>query len=441
MKKNISIAFFCFLILFACSKKADRPLTTKTQQPFVKSEPKISIPIGGNTYITAGDPTFSEKIDDSGTDGLLDWRNQQTIVSVYFKALDTGTVNLFLRTKIDNGTTSQIKVTVANQFYTKNLTNTTFDTVSIGKYIIKEKGYVKVDIQGVSKTGTSFGKLTDLILQGNKVTNTMLYVKDNLTQHYYWGRRGPSVHLTYTMPNGASNIEWIYNEVTVPNGSDAIGSYFMANGFDGGYFGMQVKSLTERWILFSVWDPANGTSIATKKGENVITQRFGGEGTGGQAYKIFNWQAGNTYGFLTNAVPDGLGNTAYSSWLYSPETASWHFMATWKRQEISNNKYLTGLYSFLENFNHNTGFLERKAYYGNIWVKTNTGNWYEITSAKFTGDDIAKINFRQDYAGGVAGNVFYLRNCGFFNEKTSFNTVFTKAALNIPPNINFNNLP
>jgi hypothetical protein len=35
-------------------------------------------------------------------------------------------------------------------------------------------------------------------------------------------------------------IEWFYSELTVPEGSDVIGSYFMANGFSEGYFGIQV---------------------------------------------------------------------------------------------------------------------------------------------------------------------------------------------------------
>ena len=41
----------------------------------------------------------------------------------------------------------------------------------------------------------------------------------------------------------------------VPEGNDVLGSYFMANGFAQGYFGIQVNSPTERRILFSVWSP------------------------------------------------------------------------------------------------------------------------------------------------------------------------------------------
>ena len=83
----------------------------------------------------------------------------------------------------------------------------------------------------------------------------------------------------------------------------------MANGFGEGYFGIQVNSETERRILFSIWSPfktddPNSISQTTKKldylkKENGVTSgEFGNEGSGGQSYKVFNWQAETRYGFL-----------------------------------------------------------------------------------------------------------------------------------------------
>jgi len=37
------------------------------------------------------------------------------------------------------------------------------------------------------------------------------------------------------------DVEWFYNEIFVPKDCDVVGSYYMANGFQQGYFGMQVK--------------------------------------------------------------------------------------------------------------------------------------------------------------------------------------------------------
>jgi hypothetical protein len=60
----------------------------------------------------------------------------------------------------------------------------------------------------------------------------------------------------------------------------------------------------------------------------------------------------------------------------------------------------------------------------------------------FTADATANINYRKDYSGGVEGNRFYLRNCGFFNDFTMLKTNLTKQqSINQPPVINFNKLP
>lgn len=88
-------------------------------------------------------------------------------------------------------------------------------------------------------------------------------------------------------------LKSLYNEVTVPEELDEIGNYFMANGFGGGYCGIQVNSEMERRILFSVWSPCstdNPENIPEEqrirmlaKGENVHVGEFGNEGSG-----IFN---------------------------------------------------------------------------------------------------------------------------------------------------------
>jgi hypothetical protein len=89
------------------------------------------------------------------------------------------------------------------------------------------------------------------------------------------------------------DISYFYNEVTIPKGEDKIGSYFMANGFGEGYFGMQVNSENERRILFSVWSPFKTDNpkeipddhkiTLNKVGQQVKTGEFGNEGSGGQS--------------------------------------------------------------------------------------------------------------------------------------------------------------
>ena len=264
---------------------------------------------------------------------------------------------------------------------------------------------------------------------------TVNYAND--PSNYYWSRRGPSVHMGYTVP---ANTEYFYNEVTVPKGQDAIGSYYMANGFGQGYFGMQVKSPTERWMLFSVWNADSGAlTRLVSKGSGVVAQDFGGEGEGGQAYLVYNWVAGNTYRFLTRAHPDGAGGTDYSAWFYAPELGSWRFMATWKRPAIST--YLTGVYSFLENFIDTNGHLERRVQFGNQWARSAAGTWSELTSARFTGDATVTNGQRWDYAGGIEDGKFYLRNGGFFADYVPVKQVFSRPATGQAPTVDVGALP
>src|SRR5699024_6604038 len=148
--------------------------------------------------------------------------------------------------------------------------------------------------------------------------SSIKYVKNNEGNFFYWGRRGPSVHLTYQMPKD-SQAEWFYNEVTVPAGQDTIGSYFMAIGFDEGNFGYQVYSETEQSVLVSVWCPYDTNNHKevpkdqriklVKKGGGVHAGKFGNEGSGGQSYLQYHWEAGNTYKFLLHGKPNGDGST------------------------------------------------------------------------------------------------------------------------------------
>ena len=50
------------------------------------------------------------------------------------------------------------------------------------------------------------------------------------------------MHLNLQPPKDTGDVLYSYSEITVPEGSDIPGSYYMANGFSGGYFGMQSSS-------------------------------------------------------------------------------------------------------------------------------------------------------------------------------------------------------
>jgi len=265
---------------------------------------------------------------------------------------------------------------------------------------------------------------------------------------FYWGRRGPSVHLNYQLPKDTP-LTYAYSEITVPTGQDSIGSYFMANGFREGYFGFQVNSRTERRVLFSVWSPfrtddpskipAEDRVKTLAKGDGVRAQDFGNEGSGGQSFLVYPWKADVTYRFLTEVKPDGDGNTRYTSWFGDKQAGEWRLIATFQRPKT--DKHLTGFHSFLENFAPDFGHQERSAHYGNQWVRDSDGRWYEITRAKFTGDNTARGRHRLDYAGGSEDGYFFLRNCGFFEQHVSLDQEFERdSTKSQPPEIEFDAL-
>src|SRR6185436_7189632 len=129
-----------------------------------------------------------------------------------------------------------------------------------------------------------------------------------------------SVHLAYPAPEG----DLFYNEMVVEQSVN--GSYFMACGWNTGYFGIQqLGSPTNKVVIFSVWDPTKGDNPNAVKSEDrvevlfqgagVRIKRFGGEGTGGQCMTPFEWRTGETNRFAIQAEVTEL-KTAYTAWLF-----------------------------------------------------------------------------------------------------------------------------
>jgi hypothetical protein len=390
--------------------------------------PTQTVALAGNAFLTALPAGAQEVI---SSNGLANWTNPNAICSVYFRVASAASVTVGLTASLNGSTSSSVRVTINGTAFTVQLAGTTAQTYSVGTVNATTPGYLRVDIQGLTKNGSYFGDVSGL-----SVTTTSALAYANDPANYYWSRRGPSVHMNYTVP---ASTEYFYNEVTVPAGQDAVGSYFMVAGFDGGYSGMQVKE-NERWMIFSVWDAANGQKTTlVSKGSGVVDNTFSGEGTGGQSYLVFNWIAGNTYKFITRIRPDGSGSTLYSAWFFAPESNSWRYLATWKRP--STNTYQTGVHSFLENFLADKGYTGRRVQYGNQWARNVSGAWSEVTTGRFTGDATATNAQRMDYAGGLENGRFYLRNGGFFADYVPLNQSFTRPATGQQPTVDVNTLP
>lgn len=404
---------------------------------------KLSVPVGGNSWISTRSKTGSERVTQNG---WTNWTANDTVFSTYFYLAKPGTLVLSANLAAPSGNSS-IKFTLNGRSKTLNVSGPEKE-YKIGEWKIAKRGYIRVDITGRSKTGPVFAAVKDLLISGSAVDADTAFVKNNEGNYFYWGRRGPSVHLRHDVSEVGGDIEWFHSEITVPAGNDVIGSYYMANGFDGGYFGIQVNSPTERRVLFSVWSPFKTDDpkkipedqkiILLKKGKDVYTGEFGNEGSGGQSYLKYQWKAGNAYKFLLRGKPVKNNYTNYTAWFFAPEEGTWRLIASFSRP--ATNSYLKGLYSFLENFTPDTGNITRKAFYHNQWARTSDQKWVPITKVQFTYDATAKKGYRLDYSGGVEDGKFYLRNCGFFNDKTAFQSIFTNSVKTSPPDVDLSKL-
>jgi hypothetical protein len=228
-----------------------------------------------------------------------------------------------------------------------------------------------------------------------------------------------SVHLAYPAAEGVA----FYTEMVVEKSAD--GTYFMAAGWSKGYFGIQELANGRKLVLFSVWDPTAGNDPKkvddTKrvrmlhKDEAVRVQRFGGEGTGGQSFFDYNWKIGETYRFLVTARPDGDTRTAYSGYFYVPEKKEWKHLVTFST--ITNGTLLKGYYSFVEDFRRNkvSTTKERRASFGNGWVKKAKGDWSPLDRARFTADANPVLNIDA----GVTGGRYFLATGGDISNKTT----------------------
>ena len=413
-----------------------------TQKTKEQEDPKldltIAIPAGGNSWIVNNSTDNTTTLSDSE---IKNWTDLKTVIRTYFKTDTSGKLHLGLNASIPDGT-SKIKVTVADQTKIIELKNSESTTIDVGVFDI-QAGYNFVEIQGIERTGAFVANINKVLIGGPATKGKVYFIKDD----FYFGRRGPSVHLTYELPK-QRDITYFYNEINVPEGEDVIGSYYMANGFADGYFGIQVNSETERRILFSVWSPFDTQDpneipddhkiILLGKGNGVKTGEFGNEGSGGQSYKVYPWKANTSYKFLLKGVPAENNSTDYTAYFFTPEDNQWNLIASFRRPQGS--RHLKNLYSFLENFVTSTGNTSRKANYNNQWVYTTDKEWVELTKAKFTADATARKESRMDYAGGVVDNTFFMENCGFFDETTPIDTQFTRKSNGSAPSIDFSKL-
>lgn len=368
---------------------------------------------------------------------FLHWNLKEQSIQFNFNIKNAGTLDIAIIAKT-NDAKHFISASVNKQSFKISITKTAgFKEIKIGSSNILTPGFYSVIFSGLKETGEIF--IQSLQLKGTAVEGIHFNAKPR--------RNAASVHLMYPLSDTMKAVQF-YNELKVPKGADIIHSYYMACGFTRGYFGMQVNSAKERRVIFSIWDAGNEALDRNKvadsnrvqlvaKGEDVIAEGFGNEGTGGHSHWVYDWKADTTYKFLVTIIPDSATKTTiYTGYFYMPEKKQWKLIAGFKAPH--DGKYLSHLYSFNENFVGVNGQLQRKAYFGNQWIQRETGQWVELNDSKFSMDATGKSGDRIDFGAGVENNLFYLWNGGFTTANAKYGDAFTRIANKQRPLIELN---
>jgi len=240
-------------------------------------------------------------------------------------------------------------------------------------------------------------------------------------------RAARSVHLSYVAPE----VSAFYNELIVEQSQR--GSYFMACGFSGGYFGIQEYAGGQKVILFSVWDPQSDQKQPPRDKQvrvvyqtpEATVQRFGGEGTGEQCIVKFDWKSGQRYCFVVKATVTEK-QTSYAAYFRPENVAKWKHLATFQRE--TGGVALKGLYSFIEDFRRDFASAKemRRARFGASWIVDANGAWMQLTNAKFTASN-ASWEAKETIDAGTSDDWFYLQTGGETQQNNKVGDAIARA--------------
>lgn len=248
-------------------------------------------------------------------------------------------------------------------------------------------------------------------------------------------RAARSVHLGYPGPEGVL----FHNEMVIEKST--AGSYFMAAGWNTGYFGLQELADHRKVVIFSVWDPTKGNDPKAVKLEeqveclyqapDVRIRRFGGEGTGGQCMADYDWQLGQTNRFVVTAKIEG-EKTAYSGYLWQPAEQKWKQLVTFRTR--SGGLPMHGMYSFVEDFRRDTQSVKevRRARFSGGWVQNAKGEWTSLAKARFTASS-ATWEAKDTIDAGRDGDWFYLMTGGDTHTTNPLRTILERPGADTKP--------
>lgn len=362
----------------------------------------------------------------SSRSGITRWRGPEQKVLWFGEITTPGPLRARVRLRLGRGATSHLRLSVAGGSREASVTGAGPGEALIadfGSFEVRESGYQRIRLEALDSERPAAHTIEALLLDGPATEKAHFNLEPR--------RNAASVHLMYPTPREI-RIEAFHCEVTAVE--DPLWTFYMACGWHRGYFGMQVNSPTERRIIFSVWDsggePVDRDKVAKEdrvelvdKGEGVVTNDFGNEGTGGHSHLVHPWKTGEPQRFLVTARPVDATHTIYSGYYFRRDQGKWMLISAWKAPK--DGGYLRRLHSFSENFAGRNGHLRRKALYGSQWAKDTEGRWFELTTARFSHDPTGRSN-RLDRFMGVEDGRFFLSHGGFVAGRTDYGTSFRR---------------
>lgn len=180
-------------------------------------------------------------------------------------------------------------------------------------------------------------------------------------------------------------------------------SFYMALGWDCGYFGLQDYDGTHIFI-FSVWEPSDPSDYNAREkdvpedqrakvlfaAENVVVERFEREGTGAKTFGDIAWKENEQVSFRVDAEPENDERMIFTGYIKIHGDTEWYKLAS--ISTICKDRRLRGVgnvHSFVEDFwrNGESAKVARAAEFRSIKTRAKgSERWSESHGARFSAD-------------------------------------------------------
>jgi len=207
----------------------------------------------------------------------------------------------------------------------------------------------------------------------------------------------------------------------------ALYTYYAGLVWNNGYMGLQRGGGNGfyKHVHFSVWDPSGGgVAELVWADRDVVTERFGGEGTGWKSMWPFNWQENTTYRLCVTLTHTNSA-TDYAAYFFDPTAGTWKHLATFRRSD--GQLSFSYVASFVEDFG-GTVNSRRSCLFGNAWLRTFQSGWIDMRTASY-----ATGNSKTNKDADVVGTMFRLETGGNTTNDTPAYTLLARLSAPAQP--------